>query len=179
MTEFIRKIIAHIAVVLTFLGIMTVTPYDRPIDPHNGGDPFIAEANGEYYYTFTTGGGIDIRQIKSPESAEVIREKTVIWAGEHGIDYDIWAPEIHKIGDRWYIVSCAKFKEDAVPKGTMPEGKDSDFLTDYYRYSFVLESKSEDIFGEYEFKGTADEKVIATCIGGNIRSTAIKLVPVK
>lgn len=35
------------------------------------------------------------------------------------------------------------------------------------------------LVGEYEFKGTADENVIATCIGGNIRSTAIKLVPVK
>ena len=169
MTEFIRKIIAHIAVVLTFLGIMTVTPYDRPIDPHNGGDPFIAEANGEYYYTFTTGGGIDIRQIKSPESAEVIREKTVIWAGEHGIDNDIRAPEIHKIGDRWYIVSCAKFKEDAVPKGTMPEGKDSDFLTDYYRYSFVLESKSEDIFGEYEFKGILAPDGLNTIDGTYLR----------
>ena len=119
MTEFIRKIIAHIAVVLTFLGIMTVTPYDRPVDPHNGGDPFIAEANGEYYYTFTTGGGIDIRQIKSPESAKVIREKTVIWAGEHGIDYDIWAPEIHEIGGRWCVLfdffGCEKEKMGYVP----------------------------------------------------------------
>ena len=169
MTEFLRKIIAHLAVILTFLGIMTVTPYDKPVDPDNGGDPFITEADGEYYYTFTTGGGIDIRQIKSPESAEVIRKKTVIWAGEHGIDYDIWAPEIHKIGNRWYIVSCAKFKEDAVPKGSMPEGKDSDFLTDYYRYSFVLESKTEDIFGEYEFKGILAPNGLNTIDGTYLR----------
>lgn len=169
MTEFLRKIIAHLAVILTFLGIMTVTPYDKPVDPDNGGDPFITEADGEYYYTFTTGGGIDIRQIKSPESAEVIRKKTVIWAGEHGIDYDIWAPEIHKIGNRWYIVSCAKFKEDAVPKGSMPEGKDSDFLTDYYRYSFVLESKTEDILGEYEFKGILAPNGLNTIDGTYLR----------
>lgn len=153
MTDFIRKIISYVAIVLTFLGIMSATAYDKPIDPENGGDPFIVEADGEYYYTFTTGGGIDIRQIKSFDDTEAIRQKTVFWAGEHGTDYDIWAPEIHRIGNRWYIVSCAKFREDAVPKGSMPEGKDTDFITDYYRYSFVLESKTEDIFGEYEFKG--------------------------
>lgn len=153
MSNFIKSLIASLAVVLTFFGFMTESSYDKPIDPKNGGDPFIVEADGEYYYTYTTGGGIDIKQIKSPESAEVIREKTVFRAGEHGTDYDIWAPEIHKIDGRWYIVSCAKFKEDAVPKGSMPEGKETDFITDYYRYSFVLESKTEDIFGEYEFKG--------------------------
>lgn len=153
MTQFIKSFIATLATVLTFLGLFTPSVYDKPIDKSNGGDPFIVEADGEFYYTYTTGGGIDIKQIASFDDATVIKEKTVFWAGEHGTKGDIWAPEIHRIDDRWYIVSCALFDENAVPKGSMPEGKDTDFITDYYRYSFVLRSKTEDIYGDYEFMG--------------------------
>lgn len=35
----------------------------------------------------------------------------------------------------------------------MPGAKEEKEHGDYYRYCFVLESKTEDIFGEYEFKG--------------------------
>ena len=169
MTTLMKRLISTLAAVFTFLGLMTVSPYDKPIDTMNGGDPFITEADSGYYYTFTTGGGIDIRQIKDFDDTSVIRQKTVFWAGEHGTDGDIWAPEIHRIGDRWYIVSCARFKEDAVPKGSMPEGKESDFITDYYRYSFVLESKTDDIFGEYEFKGILSPNGLNTIDGTYLR----------
>lgn len=153
MTQFLKSLIATVAAILTFLGIFTASPYDKPIDPENGGDPFIVEADGEFYYTHTTGGGIDIKQIESSDDATVIRQKTVFRAGENGTAGDIWAPEIHKIGDRWYIVSCGRFDESAVPPGTMPDGKENDIRADYYRYSFVLQSKTEDIYSEYEFMG--------------------------
>lgn len=123
-----------------------------PIDPTDGGDPVIVEDNGNAYYLFTTGGGIDIRRISAFNDATTLEHKTVYWAGNDGVEGDIWAPEIHKIGNRWYIVACAKFKEDSVPKGTMPERNSDEPHSDYYRYGFVLESKTEDIFGEYEFK---------------------------
>ena len=123
------------------------------IDFENGGDPFMVEDNGNTYYTFTTGGGIDIRKIASFDNAETIKQKTVYWAGNDGISGQIWAPEIHKIGNRWYIVACALFDRNTVQAGTMPEAKKESDHDDYYRYGFVLESKTEDIFGEYEFKG--------------------------
>ncbi len=123
-----------------------------PADAQNGGDPFIAEYNGGTYYTFTTGGGIDIRKVNSVEDLTVIEQKTVYWQGNDGIEGEIWAPEIHRIGNRWYIVACARFNKDAVPEGAMPEAKEHSDHSDYYRYGFVLESKTEDIFGEYEFK---------------------------
>ncbi len=151
-----QSIISSISVlIMSFLSVagFITTPYDEPIDSINGGDPYIIEDESGCYYTFTTGGGIDVFQIESFDTINVTRQKTIFWAGEHGTDGDIWAPEIHKFGDRWYIVATAKFKRDAVPAGKMPYiiiDKDND---DYYRYSFVLESKTEDIFGEYEFKG--------------------------
>lgn len=152
MESIIKSFTAIIMAVMTLMGLAS-TPYDEPIDQINGGDPYIYEDESGCYYTFTTGGGIDIFQIESFDKIEVSRMKTIFWAGESGTDGDIWAPEIHKFGDRWYIVATAKFKRDAVPAGKMPYiiiDKDND---DYYRYSFVLESKTEDIFGDYEFKG--------------------------
>lgn len=152
MQTIISSLMVLITAFLSFAGFIT-TPYDEPIDKINGGDPYIFEDDSDCYYTFTTGGGIDIFQIEAFDEIEVSRKKTIFWAGESGTDGDIWAPEIHKFGDRWYIVATAKFKRDTVPAGKMPYiiiDKDND---DYYRYSFVLESKTDDIFGEYEFKG--------------------------
>lgn len=143
------------AVLLQFFAVFdsSVGEYDLPIDSTNGGDPFIVEDGENTYYTYTTGGNIIIRRIAAFNDTTQLEEKTVYSAGNNGIVRDIWAPEIHKIGDRWYIVSCALFDENAVEKGTMPEAEEYDGHTDYYRYGFVLESKTEDIFGEYEFKG--------------------------
>lgn len=149
---------AFFAVVIQLSSLIGISCFvnDNPaaqIDFENGGDPFIVEDNGNTYYTFTTGGGIDIRKIAAFDDAAVIEQKTVYWAGNDGIISQIWAPEIHKIGDRWYIVACALFDKNSTEAGTMPEADKVEDHDDYYRYGFVLESKTEDIFGEYEFKG--------------------------
>lgn len=157
MTAFLKSVSVFLAFIIQITGLFQLPfipgeEYDKPIDSDDGGDPFIVEDNGNTYYTFTTGGGIDIRKIAAYNDTAVIEQKTVYWAGNDGIDSQIWAPEIHKIGDRWYIIACALFRKNCVEKGSMPEAKNSEEHDDYYRYGFVLESKTEDIFGEYEFK---------------------------
>lgn len=126
---------------------------EKPVDSVNGGDPFMVEDDGKTYYTYTTGSGILIKRINTIDDVGVIDEKTVYQSGNNGIIRDIWAPEIHKIGDKWYIVSCALFDSESVPRGVMPQGDENQVHDDYYRYGFVLESKTDDIMGEYEFKG--------------------------
>ena len=148
----IRSIIAFITALVAFFSSYTADGTAVPFDDINGGDPFIAEYEGDYYYTFTTGGGIDIFKTDSIEKINVTDRKTVFWCGENCTVSDIWAPEIHKIGDRWYIVACAVFDSNVVDKGLMPDAKEYNEHNDYYRYGFVLESKTEDIFGEYTFK---------------------------
>ena len=152
MQNFIKSLSVLFAAIFAVMGFAS-TPYDEPIDKINGGDPCIYEDASGCYYTFTTGGGIDIFEIESFDTINVKRQKTIFWSGWDGTDGDIWAPEIHKFGDRWYIVASAKFRKDAVPRGVMPEGRADEDHGDYYRYTFVLESKTEDIFGDYEFKG--------------------------
>ncbi len=149
----ISFILSLIVSVAGYINSFSVTEYDLPVDGENGGDPFIVEDETGCYYTFTTGSGIEIRKINSFNDTTVIDKKTVYSAGNDGIVRDIWAPEIHKIDGKWYIVSCALFDENAVAKGSMPEAKSDEANTDYNRYGFVLESKTQDIFGEYEFKG--------------------------
>ncbi len=153
MQQIIDVILSVLLSVLVFLGVVTVSPYDNPIDMQNGGDPCIVEDETGTYYTFTTGGGVDIFKIKSFNDATVLDKKTIYWCGYDGIVKDIWAPEIHKIGDRWYIIASGVFDKSVVDKGKMPYADENINHDDYYRYGFILESKTDDIMGEYEFKG--------------------------
>lgn len=158
MTALSRVIALFIAAVIQYTGIFQL-PFlfgnenSYPIDAFNGGDPFMVESEGNTYYTYTTGNGITIRKITSFDNTTLIEEKQVYSQGSNGILWDIWAPEIHKIGDRWYIVACALFDKNSVPAGSMPEADEFTDSYDCYRYGFVLESKTDDIFGEYEFRG--------------------------
>ncbi len=153
MSQFIKSLSAILAAIITFFGITLTTDEDLPIDQVNGGDPFIVEYEGETYYTYTTGGGVDVVKIKSFNDATELDRKVVMWSGENNTVGDIWAPEIHRIGDRWYIIAAALFDKDSVPKGAMPIGGPDKDDNDYYRYAFVLESESEDIMSDYSFKG--------------------------
>ena len=168
MNQLISSVMALLTVILSVLGFPTNSTEDSPIDTEHGGDPFIIEAGDETFYTYTTGGGIDIKKIESFDNPQVLESKTVFFAGENGTIKDIWAPEIHKIGDRWYIISCAVFSKDTVSEGLMPEATQTQH-DDFYRYAFVLESKTEDIFGEYEFKG-----ILAPSGMNNIDGTYLK-----
>ena len=157
MNMILKSVSIFLAFIIQITGVFSLPfipgdEYDKPIDTDDGGDPFIVEDGGNTYYTFTTGGGIDIRKIAAYNDTTVIEQKTVYWAGNDGITGQIWAPEIHKIGNRWYIVACALYDKNTVEKGSMPEAS-VDEHDDFYRYGFVLESKTEDIFGEYEYKG--------------------------
>lgn len=153
MNALYRFLYLFLTAILTLFGVSAPTDSDKPIDNNHGGDPVIVETDTGTYYTFTTGGGVDIRKIASFDDTTVVEQKTVYYAGNDGIKGAVWAPEIHKIGDRWYIISCAVFDENTVPRGKMPKAEEGKEHDDFYRYGFVLESKTEDVFGEYEFKG--------------------------
>ncbi|MGI6247833.1 MAG: glycoside hydrolase family 43 protein [Acutalibacteraceae bacterium] len=147
-------------IVLFFTSLVMLIPQaspsngqDNPIDRYNGGDPYIANDNGQFYYTYTTGNGIVIRHITSFCNTEEIERKTVYTAGRNDIVGDIWAPEIHQINSKWYIIASALFDKNKVEKGAMPLASGYNDNNDWYRYGFVLESVTDDIFGDYEFKG--------------------------
>jgi GH43 family beta-xylosidase len=118
-------------------------------------DPWLVYRDGFYYFTFTTGGSVEIWK-SATITGLAQAEKKVVWrAPKTGPNSQhVWAPEIHYVNDKWYIYYTAT------------DGPDAN------RRQFVLEAKTPDPMGEYTEKGrlfVADEDVYA--IDGTILQT--------
>lgn len=101
-------------------------------------DPWIVWRDGFYYFTFTTGGGVEIW--KSPTLTGLDRgEKKTVWrAPASGPNSrDVWAPEIHFVGNRCYVVYAATDEN----------------RSDANRRLFVLEAETNDPLGPYRDRG--------------------------
>lgn len=79
-----------------------------------GQDPYVTYEGGKYYYSESDGDSIYVR-----ESAALSRlgaePRRVVWTSpERGWDghANVWAPEIHAIGDRWYLYFAADYHTD-------------------------------------------------------------------
>ncbi|HEX7064506.1 MAG TPA: glycoside hydrolase family 43 protein [Bacillales bacterium] len=115
-------------------------------------DPWIIHKDGYYYLTFTTGANINVWKSKSLVDWEEAK-KQMVWLPPVGTEhsYDIWAPELHWINGKWYIYFAAD-------DGQNPSHR-----------MYVLESKTSDALGEYEFKGKiADPKHDYWAIDGTV-----------
>lgn len=84
------------------------TLFTNPLIAH-GADPWVTQDEGYYYYCFSRGKqGVFITQasaVTDLPNAEPINA----WTPPEGTAYsaEIWAPELHKINQRWYIYVAA------------------------------------------------------------------------
>ncbi|GAC1355230.1 MAG: glycoside hydrolase family 43 protein [Acidobacteriaceae bacterium] len=74
----------------------------------SGPDPWVVTRDGWYYYMNSTGSNLTIwktRRIEDLANAE----KKVVWTPPAGEAYskELWAPELHWIGGKWYIYFAA------------------------------------------------------------------------
>ncbi|CAI6094707.1 unnamed protein product [Clonostachys chloroleuca] len=71
-------------------------------------DPWMVQANGVYYLTFTLANRIEIWESPLMEDFFNAR-KALVWQPEPGSRWaaDIWAPELHLIKGVWYIYATA------------------------------------------------------------------------
>ena len=69
-----------------------------------GGDPWVLQKDGFYFYTCTSGNRIEIRQTTKMEELEN-NAPLVIWRTAPGTEHalDIWAPELHFLDGKWYM----------------------------------------------------------------------------
>ncbi|PST82873.1 glycoside hydrolase [Pedobacter yulinensis] len=107
-----------------------------------GADPWVIRDGNQYYVCLATGGGNGRRPgitvSKSASLTEPGKRVTVWQAPESGWNRDcIWAPELHRIGNRWYIYYAA--------------GKSGPPYIN--QRSGVLESVTDDPQGAYTDKG--------------------------
>ncbi len=100
--------------------------YNNKIFIKDRADPFITKGSDGYYY-FTAsypmygendGNGYDRIILRRAESIEELAsaEEKVIWhqSGSDSSFLFIWAPEIHEIGGRWYVLFAASGSSDNV-----------------------------------------------------------------
>lgn len=114
---------------LFFCGETFAQTFSNPLLP-DGADPWITKKDGWFYYTQTTGKDLSIRKTKSPANLKTAETKIVWTPPQKGPNSkDIWAPELHFIGTKWYLYYTATDK--AKP------GDDT-------RFVFALENSSPD-----------------------------------
>ncbi len=115
--------------------------FTNPLLP-SGPDPWVMSYRGIYYFMATIGTNLTLRA--TPDITDLVHaQKRVVWtpptAGPYS--HEIWAPEIHRFDNKWYIY----FAADA---GT----------NDTHRI-YVIENTSEDpMEGDWTFKGQVRDR---------------------
>ena len=97
-----------------------------------GADPWVFQHDGSYYMC-QSDGNVGVSIARSDRLTE-FGEKRVVWRAPESGPYSdqVWAPELHRIGNRWYIyVACS-------------DGKNENHRM------YTLRSATDDPFSEYE-----------------------------
>ncbi|MBE6585287.1 MAG: hypothetical protein E7645_02025 [Ruminococcaceae bacterium] len=120
--------------------------FKNPLLDRAAPDPCIVYHDGYYYGTFTEALGIALYRSTSLEKV-FNDEKVIVFNLNEQIQGNIWAPELfyNPATDRWYIYACGS-----------TQGWDFFSIR-----MFCLESKTNDPFGEYVFKGYTDPNLLA------------------
>ncbi|MCQ2485643.1 MAG: family 43 glycosylhydrolase [Clostridia bacterium] len=112
-------------------------------------DPFVTydSDTGYYYLLFTCVNRLEIYRSRHAAKLLSDNDSVVVFSadGENGIYGDVWAPEMHKAPNgKWYIYTS----------GTAQQGSGEKRL-------FVMESKTENPFDGFIFKGLLDDDLYA------------------
>jgi GH43 family beta-xylosidase len=120
---------ALVASLLTVSGMATGKAFTNPILA-SGPDPWIIRDGKTYYMMVTGGGKLSIRKTNDITTVAAAREITVWTPPRDGPNArSIWAPELHRIGRKWFIYYTAA---------------DSAHDDNLHRSIFVLENASSD-----------------------------------
>lgn len=101
-----------------------------------GADPWLWTHHGQYYAVVTTGGNVTLVRSRTLSTLGA-GERKVVWSPspETPVAKDLWAPELHRLGEAWYIYVAADDGENANHR------------------MYVLENQAADPFeGKFVFK---------------------------
>lgn len=124
----------------------------------SGADPWITWIDSSYHYCFSKGGALHIRtanNIPDLRSAESVK----IWQPPANTNYskELWAPELHKIDDRWYVYFAADDGDNANHR------------------MYVLRSKAASLDSGFEFVGQLVDATNKWAIDGTVFTHGGKL----
>lgn len=127
-----------------------LTTFTNPL--LKGADPWVAENEGTYYYTYTSGASIVVYPTKKVSELGKVSPVT-LWRPPSGTSYssNLWAPELHKINGKWYVYFAADDGNNANHR------------------MYVLENTSDSpLRGSWSFKGKIADPTNQWAIDGTI-----------
>jgi GH43 family beta-xylosidase len=93
----------------------------------NGPDPWVIRYKGFYYYSNSTGSNLALR--KTADITDLRHaQPTVVWTPEpaHAWSKEIWAPELHRWANKWYIYFAADAGDNATHRIYVIENSNDD-----------------------------------------------------
>ena len=124
--------------------------FTNPLSTGNFSDPFMTYDKDTRYYYYIASCQCDTMTIyRSRHAGDILKsgEKKDVYFCDDLAWGPMWAPEMYKIGDRWYIyTSCREVKSDN-PWDT--------------KRLLILKSKTEDPFDGFEFGSKPDTSIFA------------------
>lgn len=126
--------------------------FQNPLSKENFSDPFITYDKGTGYYYFLASCQCNQMTIyRSKHVGDILTKgesKVVYECGSGTVYGPMWAPEMYKIGNKWYIyTSCRE------------EWNDNLFAI--RKQPLILQSKTEDPFDGFEFGSKSDGSIFA------------------
>ncbi|HEY4355058.1 MAG TPA: glycoside hydrolase family 43 protein [Acidobacteriaceae bacterium] len=107
----------------------------------SGADPWVVQWKGFYYYSNTAGANLTLWKTTDITDLHHAQKKAV-WTPEPGHEWskELWAPELHRWGNKWYIYFAADAGKNATHR------------------NFVVENDSDDpMEGTWTFKGKVSD----------------------
>ena len=117
----------------------------------SGADPWITFWKGSYYYCFAISDCIHVS--KANKLQDIGKVSSVkVWAPPERTEYsrELWAPELHRLEDKWYIYFAA------------------DDGNNINHRMYVLEGNSQHPQGDYSFRGKISDPTDRWAIDGTV-----------
>src|SRR3984885_5890591 len=110
----------------------------------NGPDPWVVWWKGFYYYSNTSGKNLTLRKTADLADLRNAEEKDV-WVPEPGNAWsnDLWAPELHRWGDKWYIYFAADAGDNASHRIYVVENDNDDPIQGTWTFKGKISDSSD------------------------------------
>ncbi len=121
----------------------------------SGPDPWVVWWKGFYYYSNSTGQ--DLTLLKTADITDLRHaEKKVVWTPEPGHPWssELWAPELHRWGNKWYIYFAADTGENASHRIYVVENSNDDPT----KGTWTLKGKISDASDKWAIDATTFEE---------------------
>ncbi len=127
--------------------------FANPLLP-TGPDPWVVYWKGFYYYSNSSGNNLTLRKTADITNLRDA-DKKVVWTPEPGHPWskELWAPELHRWGNKWYIYFAADAGENATHRIYVVENSNDDPTEG----AWILKGKVADTSDKWSIDATTFE----------------------